>query len=70
MEKIRKTVILSVLIIILATIAHVISNNYVGIVFAIIILVIMGMIIAEVSGVLVSEVSKILEKLFRRKSKN
>ena len=67
MKNIRKVIILSALIMILATVAHVISNNYVGIVVAIIIFVIMGVIIATVSGLLVSEASKFFPKLFRKK---
>lgn len=67
MENSRKIIILLALIIVLATVAHVVSNDNVGIVAAIIILIIAGVIISTISGLSVSETSKYFPKLFRKK---
>ena len=67
MKNSKKVISLLGLIIVLATIAHVVSNNYVGIVAAIIILVIIGVIISTISGLVVSETSKFFPKLCSKK---
>jgi hypothetical protein len=68
MENIRKIIILSALIIVLAAVFHPISlsNQYVGIAVGSIILIILGMIISTISG-LFSEIPKFFLKLFRKK---
>jgi|GEM_PF-5494682 membrane glycosyltransferase len=69
MKNIRKVIILLVLIIVLAVVAHPISmsNQYVGIAVASIILIIIGVIFSNISALFVSEISKFFLKLFRKK---